>query len=157
MNTVTIVLNKDTEKIIKYLVSNSGKDKLRPILTGFNVRDDKTSAIDGCKLVMLPTPDVLKEYVGKTLRPVSSIPSCKAGTPVLFEVIDGNYPNLDEIIKNQPAITSKIGFDPSLMFDLLKGMEAPVVLEISNPTSPLIIHEKDGEKWAMLMPMSIGN
>jgi hypothetical protein len=148
--------SKDESKILRWLqsacASTNEKDS-RPVLTGIRIFDGIVLGCDGFRIHAVPRPDALEgDYEGSL---VGKIP---AGEFIAkMEVIEGGYPNYEEIIPDDEPVF-EIAVNAKFLRDALAGMESPVLLRFWKNTNPMEIMgtgRDDQSRYALIMPMHV--
>lgn len=157
------LMNKDDIKAARWLLLAASDDMQRPVLMGLKVDQDTTAAANGFVLHTGPTPNAFKDHADRIIRPVSDVtnPGCKTRklplTPqsVDYELIDGTYPDYDQIIPQQ-APTFRIALYQELLGNLatMPSDNGFIVLDMFTATIPMLVHSvKDGSSYkAIIMP-----
>ena len=162
--TIEITIRLDEAITLNWLVSAASRDDDRPTLQAIHVRKDGlTEAVDGFQLHQAPTIEPLEEYVDCLLVPRQH--KMTAGN-VLFDIIEGNYPDTDMVLPKPELIKFQITVDAKRMtnavygftersFTPLLGMGNLLTISFIDKYSP-VLFEDNYKRRALLMPRIAG-
>ena len=151
--------DKQETRAMRFVQDACGDDS-RPILSSIRVENGKTVAADGYRLHIAPTPETLKDHVGKQLKPERRIRVTPQ--PEEFEEVEGTFPDWKAIDdwKEDDDVVVKIALNQNFLADLkdMPSRSDGIVLEIRGPEKPVVITPLDGPEGyrAILMPMRLG-
>ena len=155
MNAV-VRLDKSKTKLAQFIQRAQSTDTARPILNGINVNGEVV-ACDGWRLHSISTRALpeLDAFTGETV----DLGKIRAGENLLEgEVIDGTFPDYDQIIpKTDPIVV--FGANPAFLVDAIKTFDKgeAVTIKVHGPNNPIELHGTiDGvDVYALIMPMHI--
>jgi len=149
--------NTDETRAVRFVQNACETIERRPILGSIRVENDKIVASDGWRLHIAPTPETLKEYADKQLKPERRIRVTPQ--PEEFEEVEGTFPAWREIDNraNAEEVVVRIALNKDFLADLkdMPSNSDGVVFEIRGEEKPVVITPLDGPKGyrAILMPM----
>ena len=149
--------DKDESKAVKWIQSQASTDQAREILTGIWIKNGYTYSADGYVLGRIPTPETLKEFEGKVIKPLNTL----TVNPRLeeWEEVVGTYPQVEQIIENDREEVISFTLSKKKLAKMVKDMPGDdsdmVTLTITTDKHPLVI-ETD-QAYGLIMPMHKGN
>ena len=148
--------NKQETRAMRFVQDACSTDPSRPILTSIRIENGKTIAADGYRLHIAPTPETLKEYEGKQLKPERRIRVNPQ--PEEFEEVEGTFPDWQQIVPDRLPVY-RIALDKNFLADLgnMPSDSDVLILEFGSPNHPVMAYtNSQGEEYqALIMPMHI--
>jgi DNA polymerase III sliding clamp (beta) subunit (PCNA family) len=145
--------NKKDSRLIRWLQKNASTDVSRPVLNGLHVNNGQTVACNGYRMIVVDTPEPLKEIEGPMVVK-GKIPA--GDFAVEFEEIEGKYPDYNGIIPTKEA-KAVISINPKLLREMLEGLDdTPTTIVLHEDTQPIEIFGKtrdERDAYMILMPM----
>ena len=143
--------DKEESQVVKWIHSGCSKDQARPILTGIHIKNGQTYSADGFKLMRINTPESLTEFEGMTIKPLTNIPAAPA--VIEWEVIDGHFPDCEQIIATDKEEVFSFSVNKKLLADAIEKMPGDVMITFSFTGSVEPMRITNGDALLVVMPM----
>jgi len=164
-----VVKEKQDAATLRWLQMAAATEKSRggferPILSGMKVDNGRAVAVDGFRMHVASTPELLEDFEGEIVRINEGKGIAKGANRVYSaEVVEGNYPDWKQIVSGDETPQSVIAFNSKYLREAL-GMPQDtdwqfkdniVTLRIYKSTAPVTVTSKGGNYQAVVMPIHL--
>lgn len=161
VQTTVVKLDKEEARLLRWVQSAQAKGDTRP-LNGIN-RTVAVQACDGFRMHAIPD-DSIPDDIPEGNSDLGKVPA--AGGIIEVTPNDLSYPDTHQVMPNSKMDVFRVGVNPKLLMDALKGQKGMVILQFYNPdtasdasyTTPFEVYGRidDTPVYALIMPMHIG-